>query len=216
MDVHALLKTALIENDKARERSQQTELGASSVYGCRRQAWNIIRQVPKTNHDTESLAAMIGTAVHATIADAMKAADVFGDDFIIEQGFSTPDLKGHCDLFIKSTGTVIDWKTTTKKNLSKFPTDQQKMQVQLYGYLIEEAGHMVHSVTLVAIARDGGMKDIKVHEEPYSREEALKGIQWIKDIQNTVFPPEPERPKQFCKFYCEWYDPTGVTGCLGK
>ena len=216
MDIHALLKTALKENDKARERSLQTELGASSVYGCKRQAWSILRQVPKTNHDTESLAAIIGTAVHATVAEAMKNIDVFGDDFLIEQGFSTPDLKGHCDLFIKSTGTVIDWKTTTKKNLSKFPTEQQKMQVQLYGYLIEEAGHMVHEVCLVAIIRDGQMKDTKVHQEPYDRNKALEGIQWIKDLQNTVYPPAPERPRIFCKDFCEWYDPTGEVGCPAK
>jgi CRISPR/Cas system-associated exonuclease Cas4 (RecB family) len=216
MDIHGLLKTALVENDNARERSLQTELGASSVYGCKRQAWSIIRQVPKTNHDTESLAAIIGTAVHATIAEAMKNIDVFGDDFLIEQGFSTPDLKGHCDLFIKSTGVVIDWKTTTKSKLSKFPTDQQRMQVQLYGYLIEEAGHKVNIVSLVGIPRDGQMKDVKVHHEPYNRDEALKGIQWIKDIQNTIYPPEPERPRQFCKSFCEWYDETGIAGCTGK
>jgi hypothetical protein len=216
MDIHALLKTALKENDKARERSLQTELGASSVYGCKRQAWSILRQVPKTNHNTESLAAIIGTAVHATVAEAMKNIDVFGDDFLIEQGFSTPDLKGHCDLFIKSTGTVIDWKTTTKKNLSKFPTEQQKMQVQLYGYLIEEAGYQVNTVSLVAIIRDGQMKDTKVHQEPYDRNKALEGIQWIKDLQNTVYAPAPERPRIFCKDFCEWYDPTGEVGCPAK
>jgi CRISPR/Cas system-associated exonuclease Cas4 (RecB family) len=216
MDIHALLKTALKENDKARERSLQTELGASSVYGCKRQAWSILRQVPKTNHNTESLAAIIGTAVHATVAEAMKNIDVFGDDFLIEQGFSTPDLKGHCDLFIKSTGTVIDWKTTTKKNLSKFPTEQQKMQVQLYGYLIEEAGYQVNTVSLVAIIRDGQMKDTKVHQEPYDRNKALEGIQWIKDLQNTVYAPAPERPRIFCKDFCEWYDPTGEVGCPSK
>jgi hypothetical protein len=216
MDIHLLLKTALKENDKARERSLQTELGASSVYGCKRQAWSILRQVPKTNHNTESLAAIIGTAVHATVAEAMKNIDVFGDDFLIEQGFSTPDLKGHCDLFIKSTGTVIDWKTTTKKNLSKFPTEQQKMQVQLYGYLIEEAGYQVNTVSLVAIIRDGQMKDTKVHQEPYDRNKALEGIQWIKDLQNTVYAPAPERPRIFCKDFCEWYDPTGEVGCPSK
>lgn len=216
MDVANLLKVALTENDNARERSLQTELGASSVYGCKRQAWNILRQVPKTNHDTESLAAIIGTAVHATIAEAMKNADPFGDQFLIEQGFSTPDLKGNCDLFIKSTGTVVDWKTTTKKNLSGFPSEQQKMQVQLYGYLIEEAGHNVKEVCLVAIPRDGWQKDVKVYTEPYNREKALQGIQWVRDLQNTVTPPAPERPRQFCANFCDYYDATGVNGCKGK
>jgi hypothetical protein len=90
------------------------------------------------------------------------------------------------------------------------------MQVQLYGYLIEEAGYEVKTVSLVAIMRDGQMKDVKVHQEPYDRAKALEGIQWIKDLQNTVYAPAPERPRVFCKDFCEWYDPTGVVGCMGK
>ena len=89
MDIKNLLKVALYEQDGQRDRSQQTALGASSVGGCRRQAWNILNAVPKTNPDTEHLAAIIGTALHASIAGAMEAADPFGDDFLIEQGFET-------------------------------------------------------------------------------------------------------------------------------
>jgi len=216
MNIELLLKTALKDNDRSRERSQQTQLGASSVGGCRRQAFHILNATPKTNHDTENLAAIIGTSLHATIAEAMKKMDVFGDDFLIEQEFNTPDLKGHCDLFIKSTGTVIDWKTTSKKNIASFPSDQQRMQVQLYGYLIEEAGHKVNEVCLVAITRDGTFGHTKVHKEPYDREMALQGIEWIKDIQGMTIAPEPEKPRGFCRSYCEWYDESGTAGCPAK
>ena len=214
MDIHGLLKTALTENDKARERSLQTEIGASSVYGCARQAWNIIHQQEKVNKNTESLAAIIGTAVHATLAEAMKQADTF-DDFLVEEGFRTPDLKGHVDLYIKSTKTVIDWKTITIKKLGTFPSKQQKMQVQLYGYLLEENGYSVETVSLVGICRDGRMADTKVWQAPYDRETALAGIQWVKDLQMQITPPAPERPRQFCKDFCEFYDGTGMNGCAG-
>lgn len=216
MDTHGLLKSALVNNDKARDRSKQTEIGASSVYGCARQAWSIIHQKEKVNKNTESLGAIIGTAVHAVIAEAMKQADTFGDDFLIEQPFSTPDIKGNVDLYIKSTKTVVDWKTTTKKNMSKFPSDQQRMQVQLYGYLLEENGYPVETVSLCAIPRDGWMKDVRVHEEPYVREYAIAGIEWVKDLQAQLAPPAPERPRQFCKDFCEFYDALGVNGCPGK
>jgi len=216
MDIQNLLKVALYEQDGQRDRSQQTQLGASSVGGCRRQAWSILNGIPKSNHDTEHLAAIIGTSLHATIAGAMEAADPFGNEFLIEQAFETEHLKGHCDLFIKSTGTVIDWKTTTKKKLAEFPNDQQRMQVQLYGYLIEEAGHMVAEVALVAIPRDGQTKDIKVHSEPYSREMAQQGLDWITDIKSRETPPAPEKSAFFCKNYCAWYDQSGKVGCQGK
>jgi hypothetical protein len=216
MDIQGLLKTALVTNDKARDRSMQTEIGASSVYGCSRQAWNIIHQQPKVNPDTESLGAIIGTAVHAVLAEAMAEADTFGDDFLIEQGFSTPDLKGHVDLYVKSSQTVIDWKTTTKKNMGRFPSEQQRMQVQLYGYLLEENGYPVTTVALCAIPRDGWMKDVKVHSEPYDRNIALQGIKWVRDLQTQLEPPAPERPRNFCKDFCEFYDASGVNGCQGK
>jgi CRISPR/Cas system-associated exonuclease Cas4 (RecB family) len=215
MDVYGLLKTALVENDKARERSLQTEIGASSVYGCARQAWSIIHQQEKVNHNTESLGAIMGTAIHEVLATALKQADTF-DDFLIEQEFKTPDLKGHVDLYIKSTKTVIDWKTTTKKNMSRFPSEQQKMQVHLYGYLIEENGLPVETVSLCAIPRDGWMRDVRVWETPYDRNIALAGIQWVRDLQTQLSPPPPERPKQFCKDFCEFYDETGIKGCKGK
>ena len=215
MDIQMLLKTALVDNDKARDRSLQKEIGASSVYGCSRQAWNIIHAQEKTNFNTESLGAIIGTAVHAVLAEAMKEQDVWGDDFLIEEEFKTPDLKGHIDLYIKSARMVIDWKTTTKKNMSKFPSEQQRMQVQLYGYLLEENGYTVDTVALCAIPRDGWMKDVKVHSEPYNREVALQGIEWVRNLQNQLSPPKPEKHHNFCKDFCEFYDASGEKGCPG-
>ena len=215
MDLQGLLKVALTDNDKSRDRSMQVEIGASSVGGCKRQAWNIIHQKPKTNTETESLAAIIGTAVHEVIAKSLTQQNEF-DDFLIEQGFATPDIKGHCDLYIKSIKTVVDWKTTSLKNLGRFPSTQQKMQVNIYGYLLEENGYPVETVSLVAIPRDGRMSEVKVWQAPYDRAIALAGIEWVRNLQNTVFPPEPERPRQFCKDFCEFYDASGEIGCQGK
>lgn len=216
MDLQGLLKTALVDNDRTRARSVQTELGASSVGGCKRQAWSIIHGKPKVNKDTESLAAIIGTAVHETIAKSVAEADPFGDDFMIEEGFSTPDLKGHIDLYIKSAKQVVDWKTITIKKLGYFPSTQQKMQVQLYGYLLEENGYPVETVSLVGICRDGRMADTKVWQAPYDRAVALKGIEWVRELQATNVPPAPERPANFCRDFCEFYDREGIDGCPGK
>ena len=218
MDIQNLLKSALVENDKARDRSQQVELGASSVGGCRRAAWQIIHQKPKTNFNTESLAAIIGTALHATIAEAMSNIDPFGDDLLIEQGFKTPDLKGHVDLYVKSTKTVIDWKTTTKKKLSTFPSEQQMMQVNLYGHLLEANGYEVENVALVAIPRDGRMQDVKVWQAPYKPEIAQYGLSWVRDLQEIISPPAPEKSFRFCKDFCEYYNPNAQAegiGCEG-
>ena len=217
MDIAQTLSTALKAADAQRSRSVQVELGASSVGGCRRQAWHIINQTPKTNEDTESLAALLGTAIHSAVQEAMAAYDLFGDDFILEQAFETDELKGHADFYSRSHKLVVDWKTTSLKNLQKFPSAQQKMQVQLYGYLLNQNGYEVETVALCAIPRDGRMRDIKVWQAPYDEKVAQEGLAWIRDIKAMDSPPPPERSAAFfCRDFCSYYDATGVIGCQGK
>jgi hypothetical protein len=217
MDIIKTLTAALKDADNVRDRSVQVEIGASSVGGCRRQAWHIINQTPKTNEDTERLSALLGTAIHHTIQKALSAYDLFGDDFLIEQEFSVPELKGHCDFYSRSNKLVADWKTTTLKGLQKFPTPQQKMQVQLYGHLLIENGYEVEQVALVAIPRDGKMSDIKVWQAPYNQEKANEGLVWLREIKAMETPPPPERSAAyFCREYCQFYDALGETGCQGK
>jgi hypothetical protein len=217
MDIYKTLIGALRDFDGQRDRSVQVELGASSVGGCRRQAYHIINRTSKTNFDTESLAAILGTAIHETVAQALLKSDIFGDDFLIEEEFQIPELKGHCDFYSKSAKLVADWKTTTLKGLAKFPSPQQRMQVQLYGYLLTANGYEVEQVALVAIPRDGRMADIKVWQAAYDPEVAKQGLAWIKEIEALDSPPAPERNATFfCRDYCSFYDMTGEIGCQGK
>ena len=116
MQINEILKIALNNNDANRPRSLQKELGASSVYSCKRQVWHYINETPRTNFNTDKLAAMFGTAMHETIAEAMKANDPF-DDYLIEEEFTAGILRGHIDLFIKSQKQVVDWKTVSKARI---------------------------------------------------------------------------------------------------
>ena len=216
MDLFEMVTKSLVATDQDRDRSQQVEIGASSVGGCRRQAWHIINQTPKTNTNTENLAAILGTAIHAHLAEAIKFSDPFGDNFLIEQEVRTEDLKGHVDLYIKSAKKVVDWKTITKKKIKEFPSEQQIMQINLYGYLLKANGYEVNTVALVGISRDGTMKDIKVWEESYNEDLALQGLEWLKDVKAMVQAPAPEKNVFFCRNYCSYYDATGVTGCTGN
>jgi hypothetical protein len=161
----------------------------------------------------------MGTFIHAGIAEAIKREDPFNDNFLIEQEFAIDGLRGHVDLYIKDQKQVVDWKTTKVKSLRYFPSDQQKMQVQIYGYLLEQNGYPVDKVSLVAIARDGTSNDIREYTEPYDAMKALEGLEWIKNMQNAVINqevPEPEREVFFCRSWCGFYDPTGVNGCPSK
>jgi hypothetical protein len=214
-DLNNLLSKSLNAYDKNRDRSKQVEVGPSSIGGCRRQVYYQLQEAPKTNPNTESLASILGTFIHTGIAEAIKREDPFGENFLIEQAFEYEGLKGHCDLFIKDIGLVVDWKTTKVKSLRYFPSDQQRWQVQLYGYLISKSGYTVNEVSLVAVARDGNMDDIRSYREPYDEATALTAIEWLNEIKAMTQPPAPEKWAGFCASYCNYYDATGEIGCTG-
>ena len=218
MNIIKTLTTALKEADEQRDRSVQVELGASSVGGCRRQAWHILQQTPATNHDTENLAAIIGTAIHGAIFEAMKAADIFGDDFILEENFKDEYFVGNCDFYSRKDEAVYDWKSTTLAKLAKggLPTKQQKMQVNIYASLISQQ-YPVKTVGLVFIPRDGKMSDIKVWQSDYDPKLVDEARAWVADVKSRTEPPAPENSAMyFCSSYCKFYDPTGEIGCVGK
>ena len=217
-EIKKMLVGALTGHDAQRDRSLQVDIGPSAVGDCKRRVFMNITQAPKVNQ-TEKLAAIMGTFIHAGIADAIKREDPFGDNFMIEWEFAVEGLRGHVDLYIKDKAQIVDWKTTKVKSLRYFPSLQQRLQVQLYGYLVSENGYPVKNVSLVAIARDGGAEDIREHTEPYDPEMAKQGLEWISNLQEMAANgeiPEPEKDVFFCRSYCDYYDETGVNGCPSK
>ena len=217
MDLSNLLSKSLLAFDNSRDRSLQVEIGPSQIGGCRRQVYHQLIGTPETNLNTESLAAILGTFIHSGVAEAIKREDPFGDNFLIEQEFVAGDLKGHCDLYIKDMKTVVDWKTTKLKSLRYFPSAQQRMQVQIYGYLLTANGHKVENVALVAIPRDGEMAQIKTHIEAYNPEMAQQGLKWLEEVKQLAISsesaPAPEKDAVFCVNYCSYYDASGEIGC---
>jgi hypothetical protein len=170
---------------------------------------------PETNENQSKLAAIMGTAIHAAIEDAIGHIDPEGKEYLVETEVAFGDMKAHVDLFVPSTGAVIDWKTSKVKNLSYFPSTQQRWQVQVYGYLLAKNGYEVKTVNLVAIARDGSEKDVKVHTEPYDEAIALQAFEWLNQVKGSTTLPEPEKDQSFCKDYCQYYDATETMGCGG-
>ena len=214
-DPKELLLHVLHSKDASRDRSTQTEVGPSEIGGCRRKVWYRLNGQPHTNDNQSKLAAIMGTAIHAAIEEAIGAIDPEGKEYLVETEVAYGDMKAHVDLFVPSTGAVIDWKTSKIKNLSYFPSNQQRWQVQVYGYLLSKNGYEVKTVNLVAIARDGAEKDVKVHTEPYDETMALAALAWLENVKASKELPAPEKDASFCKDYCQYYDATEEMGCGG-
>ena len=212
MDVKDLLVKALYEKENSRGRSIQTEIGPSELGGCRRKVWYKLNSQPETNDSELKLAAIMGTAIHNSIEQALSD----NKDVMLEQAVEHNGMKAHIDLYIPGTGDVVDWKTVKLKNLTYFPSQQQRWQIQTYGYLIEQSGlGKVHNVHLVAIPRDGDERDVKVHSEKYDSSIALEALSWLEAIKASEVAPEPEKDESYCKFYCKYYDSSGEFGCVG-
>lgn len=217
-DLPTMLLNALKAHDGNRARSKQKKIGPSGAGSCKRYLWHILKDTPKTA-ETDNLPAIMGTYIHAGISEAIKREDPFGDNFLIEQQFSTERITGNIDLFIKDQGLVVDWKTIKTNGLRYFPNEKHRYQIHIYGYILEENGYKVNEVALVAICRDGGADKVKEFREPYSREIAELGLAWIEEVENIVnndLPaPEPTEKLSWCSNYCQFYDPSGEIGCPG-
>jgi hypothetical protein len=207
---------AVTASSKGSSRSLQKQVGPSEIGGCRRKTWLKINGYQSTNPNTLRLSAIMGTAIHTYIQEAFERQDPFKERYILEGEFEYEGLMGHVDMYDKENCEVVDWKTVKKTNLTYFPSKQQRMQVQLYGYLLTKNGTEVKTVTLVAIPRDGDERDIVYHSEPYDESVALAGLAWLKEVQEMTEAPAPEKDAFFCQHYCNFYDKTGMVGCTGK
>jgi len=215
-DPKELLLQVLREKDAGRARSKQTQVGPSELGGCRRKVWYRLNDQPETNDNELKLSAIMGTAIHAEIEKAITIADPKGEKYWVETSVEYNGMKAHIDLYIPETGDVIDWKTVKVKNLSYFPSLQQRWQVQVYGYLLDKSGKgSPRTVNLVAIARDGDERDVRVHSEPYDPKLAEDALNWLSAIKESADAPGPERDQNYCKFYCKYFDESGEMGCTG-
>lgn len=216
MNPKELLLTVLHEKDANKSRSKQTQVGPSEIGGCRRKVWYRLNDQPETNFELKKLAAIMGTAIHAEIEKSIEAIDPNGEKYWVETEVEYGGIKAHIDLFIPETGSVVDWKTVKMKNLSYFPSNQQRWQVQVYGYLLEKSGKAkVKDVNLVAIARDGDENDVRIHTEPYDEVMAEAALAWLENVKASKELPPAEKDASFCKSYCQYYDASGELGCTG-
>lgn len=221
-DPRALLIRALTNHSNSRARTQQKELGPSSIGDCRRKVWHQIRGDEESN-ETEILPALLGTFIHEGIAKALAEDDSPFDtskQFLLEHETGYAGMPGHVDFYHKGFAVVCDWKSSTKAKLKDFPTVNNIWQVQNYGLMLAKEGYPVKKVAIVVIPRDGRMDQIASWVGDYDEAIALQGRDWVDDIITLVETggeaPAPEKYRSYCQLYCEFFDESGRNGCPSK
>lgn len=140
-------------------RQVQVHLGPSELgVECDRQVVHKLLQLPDTNHVTDPWPSIVGTAVHAWLADAFTAADPAR--WIAENRVSpVPEHPGTADLYDTRHQRVIDHKclgsSTHDKLRTQGPPRHYYVQLLLYALGYIRAGFPVTSVAIAAWPRTG-------------------------------------------------------------
>jgi hypothetical protein len=170
-----LVPAAYLLSDMGSARSQQLEVGISSLPGCRRQAGYQHHQVP---HDQgwqllPKPEAWLGTWIHKGVLPSLRT---LLHPARIEMPTTwrpgdLPAVPGKVDLYRQRSALVLDVKTV--RNVSRVrrlgPWPLQMLQPAVYGAALRQARKPVEWLALLYISREDG--DWHLHIEPY--DEAL-------------------------------------------
>lgn len=174
-------------------RSQQVAIGPSEIgHDCPRRIGYKLLGFPE-RVDKPNWKATVGTGVHMWLEDQFAAANDGMDAtrWLVEMRVNVGEILGnpilgHCDLFDRVTGTVIDHKTVGPTQLRKYkaqgPGRQYRTQAHLYGRGWTRRGQDVHRVAIVFLPRNGELADAVFWSEPYDEQVALAGLQRAEGI----------------------------------
>ncbi|TCB97558.1 hypothetical protein E0H26_11610 [Micromonospora zingiberis] len=235
------LRRVVVEQANGSARNRQRHLGPSELgVPCDRQVVGKLAGLPATNHVVDPWASIVGTAVHAWLADAFTAANA-GLDFprwLAEQRVTPhPEHPGTADLYDAVETAVVDHKILGESSMAKVrsnsgPPIHYQIQLLLYGKGYRILGLPVTRVALAAYPRtsaslDGlyvweratGPQDDALIEEVFKltdrrkamAEEILNGSKTLTDIPITA-------DDDTC-FFCPYYRPQSKRdngpGCPG-
>lgn len=171
-------------------RSLQTSLGASEVgHECDRRIGYKMAGIPPVNLLADPWPAVVGTAIHSwmerTVNDFSAAHSL--KRWVTElEVHPSPIVKGHTDLYDRDRFSVLDWKFPSPDNLRDMrkngPSTQYMVQVQLYGLGHVRAGRRVDRVGIIALGRQGWLKDLYVHTVPFDQNAAERALQRVYDL----------------------------------
>ncbi len=190
---------------RGQPRSLQKRIGPSEIgVPCDRRLGYRLGGVTEVNRaDTVAWKPFVGTAVHEQFANIIARHEIarFTDGtvaprYMVEHKVNVGqilgvDITGSCDLFDSHTGTVVDWKFTTRNMIRENyrpngPGEQYRTQAHLYGRGFARAGYDVRNVMIVFLTRDGEFHDRWVWSEPYDETVATDALARATSIATAI------------------------------
>lgn len=235
------LRRVVHEQANGSARNLQRHLGPSELgVPCDRQVVGKLAGLPVTNHVADPWPSVVGTAVHAWLADAFTAANA-GLDFprwLAEQRVVPhPDHSGTGDLYDAVETAVVDHKILGESSMAKVrsvagPPIKYVIQLLLYGKGFRVMGLPVTRVALAAYprtaasldglyvwSRETGPQDDPLIEEVFrltDRRKSLAAALVSGAVKFTEIPTAIDDDEcYFCPFYRPQAKRDGGPGCPG-
>jgi hypothetical protein len=222
-------------------RSVQVHLGPSELgAACSRQVVGKLTGATRTNHVSDPWPSIVGTAVHAWLADAFQAANARENilRWVTEVAVTPhPDYPGHADLYDAFEAAVVDHKVLGQTSLAKVkavsgPSRRYKVQLLLYGAGFRALGLPVKRVVLAAYPRTAATLDgmyvwdhVCVPEDEILIREVLDQAALRQEVAGWVragamsLNDVPAVPDDDECFFCPFYRPQSAydhgPGCPG-
>jgi hypothetical protein len=195
-------------------RSLQRTPGPSSLGTvCDRQLAYTMAGTAPVNHGADPWASIVGTAVHAWMADLFTALDGGAGRYLVEHAVSYREIGGTLDLFDRRRRLLIDWKTTKLARLAQIrrlgPPESHVIQSQVYAAGLAEAGERPERAALVYLPVDGRLRDLYVWSAPVTpavADSALARAEALRAVAPAEATPAPSR---LCP-WCDHYSPTAI------
>jgi CRISPR/Cas system-associated exonuclease Cas4 (RecB family) len=194
-------------------RSRQTQIGVSEIgHPCARRLAYKVLAVERTNTDSDSWPAIVGTSVHTYLEKAFKK----DPDYLTEvKVLLEPWTKGTADLVHIPSKTVIDHKvvgvTALKAAKANGMTEQYRVQLNMYATGLRLAGIEIDNIAIMFWSRSGMFRDAYSITEPYDEALVDKSLERYDAIKAAsavgvqVLPLIPATPSN-C-MYCPYFFP---------
>lgn len=253
------LKSQLLEiitwADRNSPRSQQLAIGPSEIgQECDQRVARTLAGMPQVNFRFDPWAGIVGTGIHSWMENAVKRylasldADTLRDSplnlWITENRVAADDvISGSSDLFVAidnlGGGDVVDYKSAASDKIKKMREGdtslipmQYRIQGHIYGLGNVRAGRKVRDIVLVFLPRNGLIKDMHLHREPYDEVIAFQALdrmyRLIDELNAAGLPEKPENWSRipmtagsgcwYCPFFVSRNAEQGpdATGCPGN
>jgi hypothetical protein len=234
--IRAELLHVLAHRIRSHPRSLQAEIGPSEIGApcLRRIGFRLaVSPSPPSGSEPAPWRPTVGTAVHAWLASTFEAegmSDRWAAECRVMVGtVAGQEVWGSCDLYDRTTATVIDWKvvgaSTLKSARVSGPNPVYRTQVQLYGNGFRNAGLPVERVGIMYLPVAGELADSVWWSEPFSKTAAAEALSRVDGIARAlagagkrVIIPALPTAEHYCG-NCPWFrytaSPTSSEACPG-